>query len=241
MRENRFLGLKWPLGVVAAMVLAGCSGGGSDGSQPLYPSGGGGDSPPTVTPSPPANRAPTISGVPAVHVEEGETYRFQPTAVDPDGDPLKFTVVNPPAWTTFDAVNGQLSGTPPLGTAGVYEGITIAVSDGKATVSLPAFSITVSPPAMPVPPPPPSGQAELSWTAPTRNEDGSALTNLAGYTVRYGKSPGNLDQEIDVPGAGSTSIVIEDLSAGTWYFTVASYTNNGVSSVQAGPVYKTIG
>jgi len=120
-------------------------------------------------------------------------------------------------------------------------------SGGTAPISTtpspaPSPSPTPSPtPPPPSPPPPQSGSAELFWTAPTQNEDGSALTNLAGYTVRYGKSVDSLDQELDVPGAAKTSILIEGLSAGTWYFTVASYTNTGVYSAPAGPVYRTIG
>lgn len=34
-----------------------------------------------------------------------------------------------------------------------------------------------------------SGQATLAWNAPTTNVDGTALTDLAGYTVYYGTSP----------------------------------------------------
>ncbi len=84
------------------------------------------------------------------------------------------------------------------------------------------------------------GSAELTWTAPTQNEDGSALTNLAGYKVRYGTSPGALSKVLDVVGAGITSAVIEGLAAGTWYFSISSYTNTGVESAPTGTVYKTI-
>ena len=93
---------------------------------------------------------------------------------------------------------------------------------------------------MPPTPPPVTGIAELVWTAPTRNEDGSALTDLAGYKVRYGQSAGALTQVLDVAAPAATTTRIEGLVAGTWYFTVASYTNTGVESVQAGPVSKAV-
>ena len=101
---------------------------------------------------------------------------------------------------------------------------------------------TPDPTPTPVPPTPPpvTGVAELVWTAPTRNEDGSALTDLAGYKVRYGQSAGGLTQIRDVAAPAATTTRIEGLAAGTWYFTVASYTNTGVESVQSGPVSKAV-
>ena len=97
----------------------------------------------------------------------------------------------------------------------------------------------VTPPPA-TPPPPTTGTAELTWTAPTRNEDGTALTNLAGYKVRYGQSTGALSELRDIATAATTSVTIEGLAAGTWYFTVASYTNAGVESVPTGAVSKSI-
>ncbi len=85
-----------------------------------------------------------------------------------------------------------------------------------------------------------TGFATVSWVAPTQNVDGSALTNLAGYRVRYGLSVGRLAKTAGVPNAGTTSIRIEGLTAGTWYFTVAAYTNVGVEGAQSAAVSKTI-
>jgi hypothetical protein len=97
-----------------------------------------------------------------------------------------------------------------------------------------------TPTPVPPSPTPVTGIAELIWTAPTRNEDGSALTDLAGYKVRYGQSAGALTQVLDVAVPAATTTRINGLVAGTWYFTVASYTNTGVESVQAGPVSKAV-
>ena len=125
-----------------------------------------------------------------------------------------------------------MSGTPLAGDVNTYGNIVISVSDGAASATLPAFSIAVKGPVV--------GSADLTWTAPTQNEDGSALTNLAGYKVRYGSSYGALNQLVDVPNPGTTSATIQGLAAGTWYFTVASYTNTGVESAPTGAVSKTI-
>jgi hypothetical protein len=91
----------------------------------------------------PDNRAPTISGVPAADVEAGAAYSFTPDAADPDGDELSFSIINQPAWATFNEVTGQLSGDPVVGDVGVYSDITISVSDGQFTTALPSFAINV--------------------------------------------------------------------------------------------------
>jgi hypothetical protein len=104
----------------------------------------------TVTPDT-ANRvpdtAPVISGSPATRATVGQAYSFQPTASDADGDPLTFSVANPPSWATFSTTTGRLSGTPTSSMAGLsFAGITISVSDGTLSTALPAFTITVAAP-----------------------------------------------------------------------------------------------
>ncbi len=89
-----------------------------------------------------ANRAPVISGTSATTVAAGTAYAFKPTASDPDGNTLGFTIANKPAWASFNTSTGLLSGTPTA--AATHSGIVISVSDGKVTTSLPAFSITVT-------------------------------------------------------------------------------------------------
>jgi Putative Ig domain len=92
----------------------------------------------------PTNQPPTISGSPPTSVRVGNAYTFTPTAGDPDGDTLTFTVANRPAWLTFSSTTGTLSGTPSAANVGTYSGIVIVVSDGTTSASLPAFSIQVS-------------------------------------------------------------------------------------------------
>jgi hypothetical protein len=93
---------------------------------------------------PPPNRAPTLSGSPATTATVGKAYGFQPSASDPDGNTLSFSIQNKPAWATFSIANGSLSGTPAASHTGTATGIVISVSDGKLSVSLPAFSISVT-------------------------------------------------------------------------------------------------
>lgn len=81
---------------------------------------------------------------------------------------------------------------------------------------------------------------DVTWTAPTANTNGSALTDLAGYTIHYGTSPGALSQVVNVPSAGATDYVVQGLTGGTWYFAVTAYTNTGLQSGYSSVVSKTI-
>ena len=84
------------------------------------------------------------------------------------------------------------------------------------------------------------GSADVSWTPPTTNTNGSALTNLAGFRIYYGTDPGALKQTIDVPNAGASDYVIQGLAQGTWYFAVVAYTNGGLQSSFSSVASKTI-
>lgn len=59
---------------------------------------------------------------------------------------------------------------------------------------------------------------ELTWTAPTKNEDGSNLTDLSGYKIYYGTNQNDLSQQINVTNAGLVSYCMPVLAPGTWYF-----------------------
>jgi hypothetical protein len=91
----------------------------------------------------PGNTPPAISGAPASSVMAGSMYIFVPTATDAENDTLTFSIANRPQWASFSTANGQLSGTPTAAQAGTTSNIRITVSDGKASTSLPAFSIQV--------------------------------------------------------------------------------------------------
>ena len=188
------------------------------------------------SPGPAANRAPTINGNPPSTVRVNEAYDFRPSAFDADGDALRFQIVGKPAWAAFDANTGRLYGTPPSGTSGTFGGVQIAVSDGQATGTLPAFSILVvtSIPAT-------GNSAVLNWTRPTLYEDGKPLADLAGYRVYYGTSTAQYSKTIEITDPATTSTTIPALSSGTWYFAISSVNTAGVESRKGGPVALTIG
>jgi hypothetical protein len=86
----------------------------------------------------------------------------------------------------------------------------------------------------------PTSAVTLQWARPTSNEDGSALTDLAGYKVYYGQSPDLLTRNVDVHGAAVSSVEFRDLDHGSWYFAIASYNTAGVESSKSGIVSTTI-
>jgi Putative Ig domain len=184
-----------------------------------------------------ANDAPIISGKPLSTAVVNVPYVFRPDVHDPDGDVLVFQVTRKPSWATFDPATGELSGVPPASTTGTYTDIAIVVSDGELKTSLPRFSIKVTTSSATGS----TSSASLSWSAPTQNEDGSPLTDLAGYRIHYGTSASDLNQRIEIDNPATTSKVVQSLTPGTWFFAISAYTHNGAESSRSGFVSKVIG
>jgi hypothetical protein len=213
------------LASLAMVALAGCGGGG-DGD----PATGGGNPPPGGG----SNAPPTIQGQPNGSVVAGQAFSFQPTASDPNGDTLTFEVTNLPDWATFNSSTGRISGTPAAADVATYSGIAVRVSDGQASASLPTFAITVMQAGAA------NGTATLSWVAPLQNADGSPLTDLAGFQVQYGRNEGDLSQVVTLNNASINRYVVENLSTGTWFFSVAAINSRGVLSASSSVASKTI-
>jgi hypothetical protein len=187
----------------------------------------------TISAGSSTNKPPVISGTPPTSVVAGSAYSFTPTASDPEGKTLTFSITGKPSWAAFSTTTGRLSGTPSSSQTGSFPNIRITVSDGSLSASLAAFQINVSSTTT-------NGSATLSWTPPTRNSDGSTLTNLAGYRILYGNSPGALTRTVQVANPGTSRYVVENLAAGTWYFAVRAYSTTGVESSTSNTASKTV-
>jgi hypothetical protein len=86
-------------------------------------------------------------------------------------------------------------------TAGTH---IVSASNGSVTHKA-TFTVPEPAPPAPSPPPPVVTGTTLSWTAPTTNEDGSPLTDLAGYRIyRDGKKVADIGLVLSwpIPGAG---------------------------------------
>ena len=211
-------------------ALSGCKGGGGGGGASADT--GTSTAPPpvaapttTAAPTPataPTEHPPVISGAARAVVKTNEPFVFAPTANDADGDPLSFQIQNKPAWATFNTVTGELAGTPGREHAGAYAGIVISTSDGKTSVALDAFTITVNAAA-----PSAASPVSLSWVAPTQNVDGSALTDLSGFVISFGTNPEMLSRSVFVDNPSVDTFVFDNLAPGTYYFGVRALSRDG--------------
>ena len=85
------------------------------------------------------------------------------------------------------------------------------------------------------------GTVTLSWTAPSTRLDGTSisLSEIDYYEISYGKTEGKLDQTQRASGE-LTSFELENLSPGTWYFTIKVVDDQGLTSAPSEEVSQTI-
>ena len=110
--------------------------------------------------------------------------------------------------------------------------LTLCACSRRAPTPIDAVHPSLSPPG--------SGTATLSWEPPRRNADGSAITDLAGYFIYYGKSPTNLSVTIKIRDPYVTTYTVDRLGPGTYYFCIVAFTATGTKSSVSPTVSKTI-
>ena len=207
---------------VISILLSSCSGGGTDTA-------------PKNTDGAQKNQAPNISGTIPTTITAGQVYNFTPSASDPDGDTLTFTVANKPTWATFDSTTGNLAGTPDAQDIGTYNNVSISVSDSKINVSLDPADITVEQaPATSNQAPKITGQT-LSATVnldlvitlgPLKDEDGDSLS----YTISNTSNTRT--------GAEINQIIFNSQKEGTETFSVT--VSDGINSPVTGTIIVTV-
>ncbi len=89
------------------------------------------------------NRAPTMVGTPSAKVKANEEIFLFPSGSDPDGDTLRYSISNKPAWAIFDSLTGTLSGIPSNADTGIAKDIDIRVTDGRRIIAGKPFNLTV--------------------------------------------------------------------------------------------------
>ena len=152
-------------------------------------------------------------GTPPDFAVVGERYEYVPEVINAIVPDLRFAYINRPSWSESYRDSGAIIGTP--SEPGVYPNIQIQAWDGVHCGMSAPFTITVASAA---------GSADLRWVKPTLNTDGSPLTDLGGYLIRYGTSAANLDMHFSVNSADVTAAEIHNLSRGNWYFEIAALT-----------------
>ncbi|NND55155.1 MAG: hypothetical protein HKN56_09340 [Gammaproteobacteria bacterium] len=180
------------------------------------------------------NQPPEITGDAPVQATVGQPWAFEPDMSDADGDTLTVSASNLPGWLTLDSTTGQIAGTPTAADVQSWTGISLSVTDGNASVSLPTFTIAV------VPANAATGSATLSWLPPTVTTDGEPIGELAGYRLLYGQNSLDYTQTIEIDNPGITRYMIEGLTAGNWYFAIQTIDGNGILSLPSAEAQKTI-
>jgi hypothetical protein len=75
-----------------------------------------------------------------------------------------------------------------------------------------------------------NGSATVTWVPPTQNTDGSPLTDLAGYKIYWGTSPGVYSNSLTVDNPGLAAYVVENLVPAKYYFVATAVNAEGVES-----------
>jgi hypothetical protein len=216
-------------GAPSTATGSGAAAAGSGGGAAPPAAGDARAAPATATP----NRQPTLSGTPATSAAALEDYVFTPEASDPDGDTLRFSVRQLPAWAGLDSATGRITGRPRSQDQGVHGPISLSVSDGTHEVSLPDFSVTVvASTAAPRSAPP--GQSRravtLRWQAPDRKEDGSPIGRPPTYRIHYGQESRAYPFEVALTSPGTYRYTFTDLVPGRWYVALTTVDEDGLES-----------
>ena len=80
----------------------------------------------------------------------------------------------------------------------------------------------------------------FSWVPPTENNNGSPLTNLAGYKIHYGTASQDYSEVVALNNPSLNRYVLDSLPSGTWYFAITAYNSAGVESTLSGEIATTL-
>jgi len=86
------------------------------------------------------------------------------------------------------------------------------------------------------------GSTTLNWLAPVTRGDGTPLSisEIAGYTLYYGESAGDLSNSITIDDAYTTSVTVTDLPLGVYYFVVTAHDTAGLESADSNTATKIV-
>ena len=88
------------------------------------------------------NLPPTISTLPNRFASVGTAYSYLPTATDPEGTPIVYSLSRGPASMTVNPSTGQLNWTPAIGDAGKLI-VTLIATDAGGAAAVQSFELDV--------------------------------------------------------------------------------------------------
>jgi len=142
-----------------------------------------------------------------------------PNDSDSDGDGL------PDGYELVYGLNPTFSGDALLDSDGDGYSNLVEFNEGSDPDNSTSNPIVVSPE-------PSTYNINLSWKAPIEREDGSSLSSndISGFSIFYGLSAASPDKTINLSDSAQLSYTINDLAAGTYYFTIKTVdTTGGIS------------
>ena len=97
----------------------------------------------------PMNNAPVITSTPVTEINETDSYTYQVTATDADGDTLTYSLTQEPGWLSINSTTGLITGTAPEVTIDNSSQVTVQVSDGT-DIDNQSYTLTVRNVVVPV-------------------------------------------------------------------------------------------
>jgi hypothetical protein len=85
-----------------------------------------------------------------------------------------------------------------------------------------------------------AGETTLTWEPPTENEDGTPLTDLAGFKIFWGTTTGDYPNSADIPDPTATTYTVQNLTPGEWRFVATAYNEAGTESQYSNEAVKNI-
>lgn len=169
-----------------------------------------------------ATAAPGASVIPWVNCSSG-AYEYKPPAAD---SIVATDSITSGTWQRFgDIAATRLVRACPKGASistDLKQCLNAAGTSGAMTFLSKALITGAAAPIA-------TGNAKLTWVAPTANTDFSALVDLAGFDV-YGGLSTPPQQKIAEVGASVLTYTVENLAPGQWFFGVKARTTAGIQS-----------
>ena len=88
------------------------------------------------------NQAPSITSVPVIEAIVGQEYAYDADAVDPDNDPLSFSLGTNPAAMQIDGATGQIVWNPNQSDLG-NQSVAVTVTDGRGGTAEQQYVVSV--------------------------------------------------------------------------------------------------
>lgn len=153
---------------------------------------------------------------------------------------VELTLMGAMAAIALAGCGGEDSGTSGAATSGAATNSTTppAVAD-----TAPSSGTTTSGSGTSVTTPPTSSSnssVTFNWVAPTENNNGSPLTNLAGYKIHYGTASQDYTQVVALNNPSLSRYVLDSLPHGTYYFAITAYNTAGIESSLSGEITATL-